>query len=189
MLDNNRSKAPTKDENEPEGGIILSTKLRKIILHGALDSSSIPEMAVALIELESSRKRDPVEILISSPGGSMIAANTLYSMLGRSPLSFNTTVIGEACSAAVLLLQAGKKRRMGSVSYLMIHGGSTGVSGKLGKCQQELDFFQELDWMVDRTIADRIGMPFHAYRELQGEGERYIFSTEAKELNFIDEIF
>jgi ATP-dependent protease ClpP protease subunit len=148
-------------------------------------------MCIALEELEADKKniKKPVRLIISSVGGDVIAANSMWGRLTLSPLIINTYGLGNVESAAVLLLQFGARRYLSNHAFLMIHKSSCGVQGKIAKCKAELAFQETLDQMIDKTIATRIGMPFEKYLELENETERYIFANEALELNFIDELF
>lgn len=94
--------------------------MKKIYLVGAIDESAFSGFCEKLDELETKPIKQ-VEVILNSSGGSAVDALAFYSRIKSSPLSINITVYGCCYSAAVLVLAAGKKRRMTKEAWCMVH--------------------------------------------------------------------
>jgi ATP-dependent protease ClpP protease subunit len=87
-----------------------------------------------------------IEIVITSPGGSVIAGMVLYDFIQtirRAGHYVTTSCLGMAASMGGILLQAGDRRVMGKEAYLLIHEVSAGTSGKMGEMEDDVAFLQE----------------------------------------------
>ncbi len=102
----------------------LTSKHRMLSFSGEIAHET--ESCQLLLALDSMSK-EPVKLVVDSPGGSVHAAFMLYDTLNimRAPV---LTLGREVCSAAVLLLAAGKRRYLMPHSRVMLHL-VTGLAG------------------------------------------------------------
>lgn len=88
----------------------------------------------------------PIEIIFSSPGGSVIDGNVLFDYITdlRERHTITTTTMGMAASMAGILLQAGDIRVMHRRAWVLIHEISSFAVGKIGEMEDELEFIRRL---------------------------------------------
>ena len=113
---------------------IFSRLLREriIFLTGPIDDTVASLVCAQLLFLESESPEEPISLYINSPGGHVSAGLAMYDTIQyiKSPVS--TVCIGQAASAASLLLCAGEKEKRFALpnSKIMIHQPSGGFSGQ-----------------------------------------------------------
>ncbi|GEM_PF-5398884 len=87
----------------------------------------------ALEQIKEFAKEDnnaPIKLFITSSGGALEPAIALYDFIVMTGIELHTIVIGEADSAAIVLLAAGKKRSMGPNSRMGLHKGKVLEGGE-----------------------------------------------------------
>lgn len=92
-----------------------------------------------------------IEIIFSSPGGSVIDGLVLFDFIGElrdHGHRVTTSTYGMAASMAGILLQAGDKRIMHKEAWLLIHEISFGTGGSMGTVEDTVE------WL--KGIQDRI---------------------------------
>lgn len=73
--------------------------------------------------------REPIRLVIDSPGGSDVTMLHLYDTMLASPAPIWTVGCGEVCSAATLILVAGAKRFAQDNCFFMTHKGKVVIDG------------------------------------------------------------
>jgi ATP-dependent Clp protease protease subunit len=92
-----------------------------------LDSEIVPSIASKIVSqlfcLDKEDSTKPIELWIMSPGGSVESFFAIYDMMNFIKSPIKTVCVGEACSAAAMLLAAGTKgmRFLMPNSRVMIH--------------------------------------------------------------------
>ena len=81
-----------------------------------------------LQELEKIKEKEQITVRINSGGGELYAAISIYNRL-KELKNVITIVDGLAASAASIILQAGKIRKVYAGSQVMIHGASLFLYG------------------------------------------------------------
>jgi ATP-dependent Clp protease protease subunit len=87
-----------------------------------IDEESASEFIKNLIELDSASK-ETITIYLNSGGGDLIQALAMYDAMKLCKSRIKVFVIGQASSAASLILQAAHVRIMSENSHIMIHIG------------------------------------------------------------------
>lgn len=128
------------------------------------------------------------EISITSPGGDLLAALVLYDFLRGLPHQVTTLALGLAASAAAVVLQAGHHRVMASEAWLLIHEGSTTVSGSYGTAQDTMGWLHRVQERVVDIFAARSTLDREAIRRNWERRDWWLSSREALELGLIDEV-
>jgi ATP-dependent Clp protease protease subunit len=106
----------------------LSLPARTIQLVGEIDQSTFMLVDSALTILEGQSKA-AITIKINSEGGSMYDALAIIGRIKASKCKIVTEAYGAVMSAATMILVAGAKRRMSSISWVMHHEASYGAEG------------------------------------------------------------
>ena len=94
---------------------------------------------VEIIEsLENYEEVENIEVIINSPGGSVVAGYSIYSALIRSSKTVTTVIDGVAASIAGIIFMSGKIRKAYSHSLFMAHNPSGGSQKILKKIKDSL---------------------------------------------------
>lgn len=107
------------------------------------------------------RRNDPgceIELVITSPGGSVISGMALYDYiqtLRREGHKVTTIALGMAASMGGILLQAGDVRAMGKEAVILIHEISTVAWGKATDLIDELSLVNIFQNRILDIFAER----------------------------------
>ena len=137
---------------------------------------------------------DPIELVISTTGGSAHDMFTLYDTMRliREECEIVTVGLGKVMSAGVLLLAAGTKgtRKIGKNCRVMIHGVIGGHVGSIHNLENEMD---EVRWMQEQYISALVSETDMTKRFLKKLIQRkvnvYLTAEEAVQYGIADEVF
>ena len=106
-------------------------KERIIFLVGQVEEQSANLIVAQLLFLESENPNKDISLYINSPGGVVSAALAIYDTMQFIKPDVSTLCVGQAASAAALLLTAGAKGKRYCLphSTVMIHQVLGGLSG------------------------------------------------------------
>jgi ATP-dependent Clp endopeptidase proteolytic subunit ClpP len=148
--------------------------------------------AVATLD-EWSRRRpgSPIEVQLSSFGGSVFDGLALYDFLRAlrdRGHHVTVTVLGFAASMGAVLLQAGDRRRMGPNSYVMIHELSTGTYGKQSEMEEDVEFSRRLQDRLIKILCSRSNLTVPQVRDMWRKRDIWFDAAQAKRLGLIDDV-
>lgn len=133
----------------------------------------------------------PIELILQSPGGSIVAGFALYDhvqYIRRLGHYVTTTALGMAASMAGVLLQAGDTRVMGADAFLLIHEGGFGAVGSVGEVEDRLTLHHKMQERILGIFADRSKLSQEEIAEKWKRKDWWLDSTEALKLGFVDEV-
>ena len=164
---------------------------RIIFLGVQVDDASADDIIAQLLVLESMEPERDILMYINSPGGSFTAMTAIYDTMQYIRPDIQTFVIGQAASAAAVLLAAGApgKRFALPNSRILIHqpalaGGAGGQASDLEIQANEVLRMRE--WL-EETWAKHSGKTPEQVRE-DIERDKILSAAEAKEYGLIDEV-
>lgn len=131
-----------------------------------------------------------VHVRINSGGGLAYDGLAIFNALLKHPGGTTTTVEGLAGSAASLIAQAGKPRRMMANANQFIHRSMGAAMGNAIVMRDVADFLDALDEGIMQTYVARTGLSQKRVNELltgKVDGTN-MTAKEALELGFTDEI-
>lgn len=133
-------------------------------------------------------ERKPINIIIHSPGGSILAAYTLIDKMKTSLTPINTITIGEAASAACLIAISGTKRFANKHSSFLIHQGQASISNEAGKLVDWLKYYDDtiLKQMKEHILEDTKISKVDYDNKVREDW--YLTANEALKYGLIDEI-
>lgn len=142
-----------------------------------------------LNDLEKVKNRSKVTVRINSPGGELYAGLAIMNRLSELNGDVITIVDGLAASAASIILQGGKTRKVHNGSMVMVHGASSFLFGYYNKAKLE-------DAAKQLNAANRAAIEAYSQRmdinkdEIQSIMDRTEWMTgqEAIEKGFADEL-
>ena len=116
---------------------------RIVMLGTAIDDNVANLIVAQLLHLESVNSSKDVQLYINSPGGDMVALFAIHDAMEQIRCDVATTCIGQAASAAAVLLAAGTpgKRRLLPNARVLLHqphGGAQGQSSDLEIAVREM---------------------------------------------------
>ena len=162
---------------------------RIIFLGSAIDDQVANAIIAQLLFLESQDPDKDVMMYINSPGGVVTAGMAIYDTMQHVRPNVATICIGQAASAAAVLLAAGApgKRRILPHSRVLIHQPHGGAQGQAADIEIHAREILRLRAQVNEVLAHHTGQPLS---KITHDTDRdYILGpAEAKEYGLIDEI-
>ncbi|GAA2946467.1 ATP-dependent Clp protease proteolytic subunit [Glutamicibacter bergerei] len=164
---------------------------RIIFLGAQVDDASADDVMAQLLVLESMDPERDVTLYINSPGGSFTAMTAIYDTIQFIRPEVQTVCLGQAASAAAVLLAAGTpgKRLALPNARVLIHqpsmgGGERGTATDL---QIQAEEVMRMRSWLEETIASHSGQSVEKVRD---DVERDLFMTaaDAKEYGIVDEV-
>ena len=163
---------------------------RIIFLGVQVDDASADDVIAQLIVLESQDPDRDILMYINSPGGSFTAMTAIYDTMQYIRPDVQTFVIGQAASAAALLLGAGAKGKRFALpnARMLIHQpameGAGGMASDLEIAANEI--IRMRGWL-EETLAKHTGRSLEAIRK-DIERDKILSAEGAKEYGLIDEV-
>lgn len=132
-------------------------------------------------------KRVPIKIFINSDGGSVDAVMNVIDLIKLSKTPVITIGMGKVYSAGGLLLMAGHKRYIFKHTSCLIHDGSSGAVGSIGKLIDNLKFTEKLEALIKEYIISSTKITEQMF-DANYRRDWFMFSDEMLELGVADEI-
>jgi ATP-dependent Clp protease protease subunit len=162
----------------------------RIIFLGTPIDDTVANLVMAqLLHLESEDPDKDIQLYINSPGGSVTALLAIYDTMQYVKPDVATTCMGQAASAAAVLLAAGAPgKRLGLPhSRILIHQPSGGAEGQSVDIEIQAREILRMRRMLDEILAAHTGQPVE---KIGRDTDRDFIMTaeQAKEYGIIDEI-
>ncbi|MBU6447709.1 ATP-dependent Clp endopeptidase proteolytic subunit ClpP [Patescibacteria group bacterium] len=165
-------------------------KDRIIFLGEPIDDHVANTLIAQLLFLEAENSKEDIKIYINSPGGSVTAAMALYDTIQYVKCDVATICVGQAASAAAVLLAAGTKGKRYSLpnARVMIHQVMGGVEGQQKDVEIQAKEMLRIKNQINQILATHTGQPI---KKIEQDTDRDYFMTadEAKKYGLIDKIF
>ena len=164
---------------------------RIIFLGVQVDDASADDVMAQLLVLETQDPDRDVVLYINSPGGSFTAMTALYDTMQFIKPQIQTTCLGQAASAAAVLLAAGQpgKRLALPNSRVLIHQPAMEGGGYAQASDIEIHAAEVLrmrEWLED-TLAMHSGRDVAQVRE-DIERDKILTAKQAQEYGLVDEV-
>jgi ATP-dependent Clp protease protease subunit len=162
----------------------------RIIFLGTPVDDAVSNLLVAqLLHLESEDPDKDISIYVNSPGGEITGLFAIYDTMQFIKPDIQTICVGQAASAAAVLLGAGAHGKRYALPHARIlihqpHGGASGQAVDIEIQAKEITRMREL---LDRILAHHTGQ---TVEKVGTDTDRdFIMSApEAKEYGIIDEV-
>jgi ATP-dependent Clp protease, protease subunit len=158
---------------------------REVYIYGVIDESSAPPVAQRILELGKDSR--PINILINSPGGSVLDGATIISAMQAAKGPVNTVCVQICASMAAMIHSYGTKRLMIDRSLVMFHPATGGAEGEVDKMYSRLTTLKEFIGELELNAATRAGMSYQDYKFHSGV-EMWIEARRALSTHFADGI-
>jgi ATP-dependent Clp protease protease subunit len=163
---------------------------RIIFLGVQIDDASANDVIAQLIALESMDPDRDITMYINSPGGSVTSMMAIYDTMQFVQPEISTVVIGQAASAAAVLLAAGAKSKRMSLpnARILLHQPATeGGYGQSSDLEIQAREILRMRSAMERIIARHSGRDEEQVR-LDIERDKFFSAEEAREYGLVDEV-
>ena len=164
---------------------------RVIFLGVQVDDASADDVMAQLLVLESQDAERDITMYINSPGGSFTAMTAIYDTMQYVAPQIQTVVLGQAASAASVLLAAGApgKRLALPNARVLIHQPARGEAGQ-GQASdieiQAAEILRMRTWL-EETMAKHTGQPVEKVnRDI--DRDNILSAEQALEYGIVDQV-
>ena len=164
-------------------------KERIIFLTGPIDDNVASLISAQLLFLESENPKKEISFYINSPGGIVWSGLAVYDTMQYISSKIMTICIGQASSAASLLLTAGEKGMRFSLpnSRIMVHQPSGGFQGQVTDIEIQTTEIKKTKERLNEIYAKHTGKKINEISTIM-ERDKYFSPKEAISFGLIDKI-
>jgi ATP-dependent Clp protease, protease subunit len=178
--------------NRGERSFDIYSRLLKerIVFLGTPVNDEIANVVMAqLLHLEGEDPEKDINLYINSPGGSVTSLLAIYDTMEFVKPDISTICIGQAASAAAVLLAAGTKGKRFALPHSRIllhqpHGGAEGQSADIEIAAKEIMRIRQL---LDEILAEKTGQPLEKISQ-DTDRDFIMDADEAKAYGLVDEV-
>jgi ATP-dependent Clp protease protease subunit len=182
-------------EKTPYGGERTTSLLGKllkerIILLGTPIDEHVANLIMAqLLHLESEEPDKDISLYINSPGGEITGLFAIYDTMKFIKPQVQTICIGQAASAAAVILAAGEpgKRFILPHSRVLIHQPHGGAQGQAVDIQIQAKEITRMRETLDEILAHHTGQTVEKVSK-DTDRDFIMGANEAKEYGIVDEV-
>jgi ATP-dependent Clp protease, protease subunit len=163
---------------------------RIIFLGVQIDDASANDVMAQLLCLESADPDREISMYINSPGGSFTSLMAIYDTMQFIRPDIQTVCLGQAASAAAVLLAAGTPGRRLAVqnARILIHQPAVeSIYGQVSDLEIQAAEISRMRRLLESTLAKHSGRTPDQVRE-DIERDKILTAEEAKEYGIVDEI-
>jgi ATP-dependent Clp protease protease subunit len=165
---------------------------RIIFLGATVDDTSANDIMAQLLVLESLDPDRDITMYINSPGGSFTALMAIYDTMQYVRADVATVCLGQAASAAAVLLAAGTpgKRACLPNARVLIHQPSLegGIQGQVSDLEIQAAEIERMRRQMEQTLARHTGRDADTIRK-DTDRDKILTAQEAEEYGIIDTVF
>jgi ATP-dependent Clp protease, protease subunit len=178
--------------NRGERSFDIYSRLLKerIVFLGTPVNDEIANVVMAqLLHLEGEDPDKDINIYINSPGGSVTSLLAIYDTMEFVKPDISTICIGQAASAAAVLLAAGTRGKRFALPHSRIllhqpHGGAEGQSADIEIAAKEIMRIRQL---LDEILAEKTGQPLEKISK-DTDRDFIMDADESKAYGIVDEV-
>jgi len=142
-----------------------------------------------LLFLDAENNKEDIKIYVNSPGGSVTSALALYDTIQHVKADVATICLGQAASAAAVLLASGAKGKRYALpnARVMIHQVMGGVEGQQKDIEIQAKEIFRIKNQINQILAKHTGQPV---KKIDSDTDRDFWMTadDAKKYGIIDKI-
>ena len=164
-------------------------KERIIFVTGPIEDYGASLLTAQLLFLEAENPKKEIHMYINSPGGVVTAGLAIYDSMQLIRPPVQTFCVGQAASAASLLLMAGKKGERFALpnSRILVHQPSASYYGNAADIARHAEEVVKLKRRLNEIYARHTGRTV-AEIERALDRDTYMTAEEAKAFGLIDQI-
>ncbi len=164
---------------------------RIVFLGVQVDDASADDIMAQLLVLESQDPDRDITMYINSPGGSFTALTAIYDTMQYIKPQIQTVCLGQAASAAAVLLAAGARGKRLALpnARVLIHQPATGGGGSGQASDIEIqakEIMRMREWL-EHTLAKHTGQDLAKVNK-DIDRDKILTAQEALEYGLIDQV-
>ena len=167
----------------------LLLKERIVFLGTQIDDQVANVIVAQLLYLNSQDPKQPINLYINSPGGSVYAGLAIYDAMQMIQAPVSTVAVGVSASMGTALLTSGHKGKRYALPHATIHmhptgGGAQGYTEDVRIATREQE---RLQVQLFHLMGKHSG---HTWQEIEEYflRDRYLNALEAKAFGLVDEV-
>ena len=164
-------------------------KERVIFITGPIEDYGASLITAQLLFLEAENPKKEVHMYINSPGGLVTAGMAIYDTMQYVRPPVQTFCIGQAASAASLLLCAGKKGERFALpnARIMVHQPSASYYGQAADIARHAQEIVKMKRRLNEIYAKHTGQTVEAIEKAL-DRDTYMTAEEAKSFGLLDQV-
>jgi ATP-dependent Clp protease protease subunit len=164
-------------------------KERVIFITGPIEDYGASLITAQLLFLEAENPKKEIHMYINSPGGLVTAGLAIYDTMQYVRPPVQTFCIGQAASAASLLLCAGKKGERFALpnSRIMVHQPSAAFYGQAADIARHAQEIVKLKRRLNEIYSKHTGQTVEAIEKML-DRDTYMTAEEAKNFGLLDQV-
>jgi len=164
-------------------------KERIIFLGTPIDDTVSNLIMAQLLHLEGDDPDKDIALYINSPGGSMSSLMAIYDTMNFIKPDVATYCMGQAASAAAVLLAAGSKDKRFALphSRVMLHQPHGGVEGQASDIEIQANEFKRIKEEMNEMLSLHTGQSLEKIRK-DTDRDFWMTAEEAKNYGVVDEV-
>ena len=164
-------------------------KDRIIFLTTPIDDVVANLVMAQLIHLESEDPDKDINLYINSPGGEITGLFAIYDTMQYIKPNVSTICMGQAASAAAVLLAAGTKGKRFALphSRILIHQPYGGAAGQATDIEIQAKEITRMRELLERVLVHHTGQPVEKIKK-DTDRDFIMSADEAKDYGLLDEV-
>ena len=165
-------------------------KERIIFVTGPIEDNVASLITAQLLFLEAENPKKEIAMYINSPGGLVTSGLAIYDTMQYIRPALQTLCIGQAASAASLLLCAGQKGQRFSLpnSRILVHQPSASYRGQASEIARHAQEIIKLKRRLNEIYAKHTGQTVEAVEKAL-DRDTYMTAEEARTFGLLDEVY
>lgn len=164
-------------------------KERIIFVTGAIEDYGASLITAQLLFLEAENPKKEISMYVNSPGGVVTSGMAIYDTMQYIRPAISTLCVGQAASAATLLMCAGKQGERYTLpnARLMVHQPSASYYGQAADIARHAQEILKLKHRLNEIYAKHTGRTV-AEIERALDRDTYMTAEEAKAFGLVDQV-
>lgn len=164
-------------------------KERIIFVTGPIEDYGASLITAQLLFLEAENPKKEIAMYINSPGGLVTAGLAIYDTMQYIRPAVQTLCVGQAASAASLLLCSGNKDMRYSLpnARILVHQPSASYYGQAADIQRHAQEILKLKRRLNEIYAKHTGQPIEVVEKAL-DRDTYMTAEEAKAFGLVDQV-
>jgi ATP-dependent Clp protease protease subunit len=165
-------------------------KERIIFVTGVIEDNVATLITAQLLFLEAENPKKEISMYINSPGGLVTSGLAIYDTMQYIRPAVQTLCIGQAASAASLLLCAGAKGQRFSLpnSRILVHQPSASYRGQASEIARHAQEIVKLKRRLNEIYARHTEQSVEAVEKAL-DRDTYMTPEEARSFGILDEVY
>jgi ATP-dependent Clp protease protease subunit len=164
-------------------------KDRIVFLGTPIDDTVANLVMAQLLHLESEDADKDINLYINSPGGEITGLFAIYDTMQFIKPEIATYCMGQAASAAAVLLAAGTKGKRHSLPHarILIHQPYSGAGGQASDIEIQAKEIMRMRELLEHVLAHHTGQTMEKIRK-DTDRDFIMNADEAKDYGIVDEV-